>query len=58
MWLSAVALSILVSLAGSSRPARADLTFELVNAFGVPDGGRSALVVGSDGAFYGTTQSG
>jgi uncharacterized repeat protein (TIGR03803 family) len=57
--LSVVALSILVSLAGPSRPALAELTFEVVKAFGVPDPHQgAALVTGSDGAFYGTTSQG
>ncbi len=51
----AVAVSLLASLAGPSGPARAEFTFEVVKSFGAPDSSPNPLVVGPDGAFYGTT---
>src|SRR5215510_12096686 len=56
--LAAVALSIFASLAGPSRSALAELTFEVVKSFELPDAGASALTLGSDGALYGTTGGG
>ena len=53
-----VLLAIVASLAGASRPARAEFTSELVKAFEAPGKNPDVQVVGSDGAVYGTTSGG
>src|SRR5512147_955167 len=57
-WPAIVTMSMLVGLAGPIRPALAELTFEVVKSFALPESSPSALVVGTDGALYGTTPSG
>jgi uncharacterized repeat protein (TIGR03803 family) len=56
--LAAVSLVILAGLVGSSRPAIAAPGIEIVKSFEQPARGLSALVLGSDGALYGTTGGG
>lgn len=56
--LAAVSLVILAGLVGSSRPAIAAPGIEIVKSFEQPARGLSALVLGSDGALYGTTATG
>jgi len=58
IWLVVVALSIVASLAGPSRPALAELTFEVVKSFELAEGHLGSLTPGSDGALYGTSFSG
>jgi len=53
LWLTVIALSILAIVAGPSRPALAEVTFEVVKSFTLPDQSPNALVEGSDGALYG-----
>ncbi|MGH2549771.1 MAG: choice-of-anchor tandem repeat GloVer-containing protein, partial [Thermomicrobiales bacterium] len=56
--LAEVSLAILVSLLGANRPARAELTFELVKEFEQPAYRTNSLIPGRDGALYGTSVPG
>src|SRR5262245_22201892 len=53
-----ISVTVSASLAGPSRGAFADFTFEVVKSFEVKASGFSPLVVGRDGALYGTTITG
>lgn len=55
--LAGVALAILANLAAPSRPAFAEVTFEVMKSFERSFFETSELVAGPDGALYGTTGS-
>src|SRR5262245_24201300 len=57
LWLT-FAPTILASLGGTSRPAGAEATFELVKSFAEAEQPVAPMVVGSDGSLYGTTSEG
>lgn len=57
-WAAFVAGALAAAWLGPTGLARADLTFEVVKSFELPDSGPGELVRGGDGAFYGITAGG